>query len=93
MKRRVALLLCVVAAWSIQAASAPPLHKLLVLSVDGLDWRYLRDRGRLGLKIPNIRRLLQEGRFAQGVLGVFPTITWPSHTSLITGVPPSAAVE
>jgi predicted AlkP superfamily pyrophosphatase or phosphodiesterase len=63
-------------------------HKLLVLSVDGLDWRYVRDRDQLGLRIPHLRRMLREGRYAQGVIGVWPTITWPSHTSLITGVRP-----
>lgn len=63
-------------------------HKLLVLSVDGLDWRYLRDRDRMGLSIPNLRHLLAEGEVADGVIGVWPTITWPSHTSIITGVRP-----
>jgi len=69
-------------------AAPTPAHKLLVLSVDGLDWRYLRDRDSFGLRIPNIRRLLKEGRDAKGVIGVWPSITWPSHTTLITGVRP-----
>ena len=38
------------------AAPGPPAKKLLVVSVDGLDQRYLRDRDRLGLRIPNMRR-------------------------------------
>lgn len=70
------------------AGAAQAKHKLLVVSVDGLDWRYLRDRDAMGLKIPTLRRLMAEGATAQGVVGVFPTITWPSHTSLITGVRP-----
>ncbi|MGA7712146.1 MAG: ectonucleotide pyrophosphatase/phosphodiesterase [Rhizomicrobium sp.] len=70
------------------AAQAAPAHKLLVLSVDGLDWRYLRDRDALGLRIPNFRRLLANGEVADGVIGVWPTITWPSHTSIITGARP-----
>ncbi|HEX6545589.1 MAG TPA: ectonucleotide pyrophosphatase/phosphodiesterase [Bryobacteraceae bacterium] len=61
---------------------------MLVVSVDGLDWRYLRDADRLGLKIPVIRGLMRQGRYAQGVVGVYPTVTWPSHTSMITGVRP-----
>jgi predicted AlkP superfamily pyrophosphatase or phosphodiesterase len=69
-------------------AAAPPAKKLLVISVDGLDHRYLRDRDQLGRRIPNIRRMLKQGRYAQGVVGVYPTVTWPSHTSLITGVRP-----
>jgi predicted AlkP superfamily pyrophosphatase or phosphodiesterase len=73
---------------AISGVSAQPPHKLLVVSVDGLDWRYLRNRDAMGLAIPNLRRLLRQGQVAQGVIGVFPTITWPSHTSLITGARP-----
>ena len=73
---------------ALSAAATAPVHKLLVVSVDGLDWRYLRDRDSLGLRIPNLRRLLERSRYADGVIGVWPTITWPSHTSLITGVRP-----
>ncbi len=65
-----------------------PGHKLLVLSIDGLDWRYLRDRDSLGLSIPNLRGILAKGDVADGIVGVWPTITWPSHTSIITGVRP-----
>jgi predicted AlkP superfamily pyrophosphatase or phosphodiesterase len=61
---------------------------LLVVSVDGLDWRYLRDADHLALKIPNIRRLMAEGEVTQGIIGVYPTVTWPSHTSIITGARP-----
>jgi hypothetical protein len=69
------------------AAQAAP-HKLLVISVDGLDWRYLRDRDALGLKIPNIRKIIARSQIADGVTGVWPTITWPSHTTMLTGVRP-----
>ena len=79
--------LLLLSAWA-GAQPPPPPRKLLVLSVDGLDWRYLRDRDRLGLRIPNIRRLMEKGQYANGVVGVWPTVTWPSHTSLITGVRP-----
>lgn len=71
-----------------RAGRAQPRHKLLVVSIDGLDWRYLRDRDREGERIPNLRKLLAEGAYADGVTGVWPTITWPSHTTLITGVRP-----
>jgi len=69
---------------ALPACAAP----LLVLSIDGLDWRYLRDADRLGLKIPNLRRVMAEGEVTQGVIGVYPTVTWPSHTSIITGARP-----
>lgn len=87
---RAPLLLAVAALAALPAiaAPAPPRHKLLVLSVDGLDWRYIRDRDKMGLKIPNIRKLLARSAYADGVVGVWPTITWPSHTAIITGARP-----
>src|ERR1700761_9266444 len=63
-------------------------HKLLVLSIDGLDWRYIKQADAFHLRIPNIRRLMREGSWADGVVGVYPSVTWPSHTTLITGVIP-----
>ena len=64
------------ASMAVPVAAAP--QKLLVLSVDGLDWRYLRDRDALGLAIPNLRRLLARSQVADGVTGVWPTVTWPA---------------
>src|SRR5215475_9864489 len=61
---------------------------LLVVSVDGLDQRYLANADAMGLKIPHIRRILREGQWSAGVVGVVPTITWPSHTTILTGVGP-----
>ena len=63
-------------------------RSLIVLSVDGLDHRYLRDAEKLNLKIPRMLKLTQQGRSANGVVGVVPTVTWPSHTTLITGKRP-----
>jgi predicted AlkP superfamily pyrophosphatase or phosphodiesterase len=69
---------------------AAPKHRLLIISVDGLDWRYLRDADQMGLKIPTFRKLLAESPAVAegGVLGIWPTITWPSHTTMLTGVRP-----
>ena len=77
---------CIGALLAGHAQAAP--HKLLVISVDGLDWRYLRDRDALGLKIPNIRKIMARSQMADGVTGVWPTITWPSHTTMLTGARP-----
>jgi predicted AlkP superfamily pyrophosphatase or phosphodiesterase len=61
-------------------------HKLLVISIDGLDARFLNDPS-LRVKVPNIRRLMREGASAS-VIGVAPSETWPSDTSIVTGVSP-----
>ena len=62
-------------------------QRLLVISIDGLDYRYLRDADELGLKTPTLRKLVREGAVADGVVGIVPTVTWPSHTTIITGLP------
>ena len=61
-------------------------NRLLVISIDGLDHRWLRDADELGVKIPTLRRLMKEGVRADGVVGIVPTVTWPSHTTMISGV-------
>lgn len=78
-----ALLIQVLIAVSALAADRRP---LVVISIDGMDHRYLRDRDKLGVKIPNIRRLIAEGKWADGgVVGVMPSETFPAHTTMMTG--------
>jgi predicted AlkP superfamily pyrophosphatase or phosphodiesterase len=62
---------------------------LILVSIDGLRPDYLLKADEHGLKIPNLRTLLKEGAHATGVKGVLPTITYPSHTTILTGVWPS----
>ncbi len=69
------------------AQSARP--TLVMISIDGLRPDYVTAADAHGLKIPNLRRFLREGAFADGVAGVIPTVTYPSHTTLITGVWPA----
>ncbi|MFI5328861.1 MAG: alkaline phosphatase family protein [Candidatus Rokuibacteriota bacterium] len=73
------------------AAAQQPVQTplLLMISVDGLRPDYVTAADAHGAKIPNLRRFLKEGAFAQGVVGVIPTVTYPSHTTLITGVSPA----
>ena len=69
-------------------AQIPPRRPLIVLSIDGLRPDYIRDADKYGLKIPTLRRLVQHGVHASGVRGVLPTVTYPSHTTMLTGVWP-----
>ena len=62
---------------------------LLVVSIDGLRPDYVREADRYGLRIPELRRLMREGSSATGVSGVLPTVTYPSHATLVTGVAPA----
>lgn len=70
------------------AASIFAAQPLVVISVDGLDNRYLAEADQRGLKIPTLRKLMTEGQYSRGVIGAVPTVTWPSHTTIITGVDP-----
>lgn len=62
---------------------------LLVVSIDGLRPDYVREADRYGLRIPELRRLVRDGASAAGVSGVLPTVTYPSHATLVTGVAPA----
>ncbi|MGE0640827.1 MAG: alkaline phosphatase family protein [Thermoanaerobaculia bacterium] len=63
--------------------------RVVLLSIDGLRPSSYMHPDELGLAVPNLRRLVREGAFASGVEGVLPTVTYPSHTTMITGVPPA----
>jgi hypothetical protein len=64
-------------------------HPVLMISIDGLRPDYVTHADEHQLKIPTLRRFLTEGTYADGVVGVFPTVTYPSHTTLVTGVWPA----
>jgi predicted AlkP superfamily pyrophosphatase or phosphodiesterase len=68
------------------AASSAP---LLLISIDGLRPVDVSEADRAKVAIPNLRRLLTEGSVAAGVVGVLPTVTYPSHATLLTGASPA----
>jgi predicted AlkP superfamily pyrophosphatase or phosphodiesterase len=43
----------------------------------------------LNAHIPNLKRLRAEGSYAEGVEGVYPTVTYPSHSTIVTGRTPA----
>jgi predicted AlkP superfamily pyrophosphatase or phosphodiesterase len=62
---------------------------LIVISVDGMKPEYATQAKEHGLKLPELDSFLTHGTYAEGVIGVIPTVTYPSHTTLITGVNPA----
>ena len=69
------------------AAAAPQTdHCVILVSVDGLAGFYLDDPQ---ADLPTLRRMAAEGARASGMVCSFPTVTWPNHTTLVTGVPPA----
>jgi predicted AlkP superfamily pyrophosphatase or phosphodiesterase len=66
--------------WPLEAWSAPT----LVVSIDGLPWWLLE---REVARLPTLGQLWRQG--SRGPLqSVFPSMTWPAHTSMVTGVQP-----
>jgi hypothetical protein len=59
---------------------------VVIISIDGFAAYALNDAQ---LPLPTFRRLAREGAAAEAMEPVNPTVTWPNHTSIITGVTPS----
>jgi predicted AlkP superfamily pyrophosphatase or phosphodiesterase len=65
-----------------------PEHVILI-SIDGLIPDYYLNPDRYDIKLPALQSLMQSGSYAESMTGVLPTLTYPSHTTLVTGVPPA----
>lgn len=68
-----------------QERSAEP-RAVLVVSIDGLRRDYLDDTEHA---IPTLRALAKEGTVARSLRSVWPTATYPAHTTMVTGVSPA----
>ncbi len=66
----------------LQAEPAKDEHVILI-SVDGLAHYYFEDPK---APMPTIRKLAAEGARAKRMKTSLPTVTWPNHTTLVTGV-------
>ncbi len=62
---------------------------VLLISIDGLQPADVIDAEKRGIDIPNLKRFVREGTYASGVKGVLPTVTYPSHATLLTGASPA----
>ena len=69
-------------------AGRADIRHVILISVDGMmPETYLNPDGH-GLKVPTLREIVLRGAYSEGARGVFPTVTYPSHTSMITGCNP-----
>jgi predicted AlkP superfamily pyrophosphatase or phosphodiesterase len=81
-------LLTAVAAVSVFAGAARETGPYVVfMTIDGLKPEAYTTRG--SKDVPTLHALAAAGVFARGVVGVLPSLTYPAHTTLITGVPPA----
>jgi predicted AlkP superfamily pyrophosphatase or phosphodiesterase len=69
------------------AATKTDKHRtVVVISLDGFP-AYALDNPKL--PIPTLRKLAREGAVATSMRPVNPTVTWPNHTAIVTGVEPA----
>jgi predicted AlkP superfamily pyrophosphatase or phosphodiesterase len=57
-------------------------HHVVLITIDGFA-AYLLDDPQVS--VPALRQLIAEGTVAEGLRPSNPTVTWPNHTTLITG--------
>ena len=81
----VVMLLFAGAAGCVRAQTASDARKpvVIVVSIDGFPARALKDPK---LPMPTLRALAVAGAAATAMVTINPTVTWPNHTAMITGV-------
>jgi Type I phosphodiesterase / nucleotide pyrophosphatase len=61
----------------------------MLISIDGLKPEAVLEAASHGLEVRNLRAFLADGVYSTGVHGVLPTVTYPSHMTILTGVSPA----
>ena len=61
---------------------------VLMISIDGLRPGDVLEADARGATVPNLKRLVGAGAYADGVKNALPTVTYPNHATLVTGVWP-----
>ncbi|MBB3697722.1 alkaline phosphatase family protein [Flammeovirga yaeyamensis] len=66
-------------------ATAQVDHHIVLVTIDGLIPEFYSEEK---WPAPNLKELVKNGVSSDGVRGVFPSVTYPSHTTIITGAFP-----
>lgn len=66
-----------------QSAGGNHSHKVVVISLDAFGAESLRDPH---LPAPMLHKMMREGAYAVAMRPINPTVTWPNHTAMVTGV-------
>jgi predicted AlkP superfamily pyrophosphatase or phosphodiesterase len=82
------LLLVMLTATTLQAGSpsSRPADHVVLISIDGLRPEFYLDSG---WPAPMLQQMRREGAHAKAVKSVFPSVTYPAHTTIITGTQPA----
>ena len=66
----------------------PTKKKLVILSIDGFPGYYLTSDSKFKNFTPNLNKLITKSNFSNKVNSTYPTLTYPAHTSMLTGTDP-----
>lgn len=64
----------------------PTNQHLVIISLDSLGFRDINEHQS---ELPTLNKLVNGGTWVKEVRGIYPTLTYPSHTTIITGQYPS----
>ena len=70
---------------SVATGFAQPVKHVILISIDGLRPDFYLDPS---WGMVNMRQMMKEGVYAEAVTSVFPSYTYPSHTTMVTGALP-----
>ncbi|WP_018666164.1 alkaline phosphatase family protein [Bacteroides gallinarum] len=84
LKKAATVLLCSCFIGSVVAADRS--KHVILITIDGMRAEMVTDST---MPSPNLKRMKRDGMFVERIKGITPTATYPSHTTIITGVKPA----
>ncbi|MBN1117224.1 MAG: alkaline phosphatase family protein [Bacteroidales bacterium] len=81
-----AIVLFILFSPEISGQESRPSDHVILISIDGLHPEFYLDEK---LPAPNLQEMRNDGCYALGVRGIFPSVTYPSHATIITGALPN----
>jgi predicted AlkP superfamily pyrophosphatase or phosphodiesterase len=89
MKRPVFILLALLLFAAACGPSRGSIRHVILISVDGLMPAAYLAPDDYGLEVPTLREMAARGTVSEGAETVFPSVTYPAHTSIVTGTRPA----
>ena len=83
MKKKIGVIFSLFLLWGSVAAQE---NHVVLISIDGLRPEFYMNPE---WAMVNVRQGMKTGSYAEGVRGSFPTVTYPSHTTIVSGVLPA----
>jgi predicted AlkP superfamily pyrophosphatase or phosphodiesterase len=85
MKKQLSITLLALLMTTAQLLAQTAKH-VIFITIDGFRPDFYLDSE---WQTPNLHALMNDGAYAKGVNSVFPSMTYPSHTTIVTGVQPA----